>query len=492
MTIEHQKPHIVVTDIRFNEKDEKDGLDLVKTLSEKYTDVRSILISGYQRFEYAQTAIQYGVKNYLLKPVNGEELNKCLEIVAGDIRSNLKLREDTPSSKSAREYFLLKLAYNNPNFITYSTDYVNEKFAYHFSDGFFLLGIIKLDDLQQVYRKAESDFEKICELFKNLFGELSSDLEIVLENPKVENFVFILNFSKENKTRVYSRLKRFRELISTITKRHKNINVTLALSDAEASLGKLVSSYAVCTALIDGRVIYGVNKILMTSDLSVGMKEEKISLDLENYNFSRYIDLLDIKGMKMACLTLFKETMPQFIRTPQKVTVWFYELFSSFIGCMKRYHGDYIVKDVEEYEYIRKLRHYSSVEDLEQAFLSTAVDCMQDYIDHKHRAPNQMIQEIDRYIFENYASKISLESIAQHVHLSSAYLGILYKKEMNTNITDAIAMVRIEKAKERLSQSDDSITEIAASVGYKDIKSFRKQFLKIVGVTPSEYREFHR
>ncbi len=490
--IKYQLPHIVITDIRLSDEDGKDGLELVRLLSEAYPDIRCILISGYQRFEYAQTAIKYGVKNYLLKPINKEELNHCLENTASDIRAHLLQSEAVPSNKSAREYFLSKLAYKNLDFITYTLTDINEKYAYHFSDSCFLLGILKLDDVRHIYGNSESAFEKIRSLFKRAFGELCSDLEIVLENPELENFVFLLNYPLVNRARVDIRLTRFRELVASMAKRHKEICVTIAKCELPFSAEGLIQAYRSCMAMTAGRVLLGTNKILTVDEKNRFSEDEKISMEPERYHLSRYVDLLDIEGIREAWVSLFRSAASRFERSPHKVTDCFYDLFISFIGCMKRCHVDFETKELREYPYIRELQHYPSLDILEEKFLDEVSGIVQDYVENKTKPANSMIQEINKYIYENYPCKISLDSIAQQVHLSSAYLGILYKKETGINITDAIAMVRIEKAKEKLSQSNDSITEIAISVGYKDIKSFRKQFLKNVGVTPSEYREFHR
>lgn len=490
VAVEYQFPHIVITDIRLGDGEGRDGLDLVRILAEKHSEIRCILLSGYQRFEYAQTAIRYGVKNYLLKPINGRELNTCLEEVAAEIRSGFREMETIPSNKSAREYFLLKLAYKNQDFITHTIAEVNQKYAYHFSAPYFLLGILKLDDKRQVLGRGMS-FDRIRELFRGTFGTLCSDLEIALENPELESFVFVLNYSPENGKRVRGRLSGFREAVSLLVRKHRDIAVTVSGSDGAVSVAELVAAYRHCMDLILGRVIYGADRVLLFSE---GEEErgENLGLNPEKYDLSHCVDLLDPEGFRETCRSAFREARPQFEQNPCKVVDWFSSFFSSFTRCMKRCHPDFPMKRMEEYEYIRKLGHYSSLEELEKGLLEEAISLMKSCAENRLRSPNPMIREIEQYIHEQYASRISLDAIAQHVHLSSAYLGILYKKETGVNLTDAIAAVRIERAKEQLSRTDESVAEIAGSVGYKDIKSFRRQFLKLVGVTPSEYREFHR
>ena len=80
--IKKEKPEIVITDIRMPGYD---GLDMIERAKKINKDLEFIIISGYSHFEYAKKAISYGVKDYLLKPINKEELFTTLLRVKEDI-----------------------------------------------------------------------------------------------------------------------------------------------------------------------------------------------------------------------------------------------------------------------------------------------------------------------------------------------------------------------------------------------------------------------
>ena len=82
--VQEAQPEIVITDIRMPKIS---GLDLISMTREKNIPVKFVVISGYKEFEYAHRALQYGVDDYLLKPINEEELNKVLRKIAGDLAS---------------------------------------------------------------------------------------------------------------------------------------------------------------------------------------------------------------------------------------------------------------------------------------------------------------------------------------------------------------------------------------------------------------------
>ena len=83
----------------------------------------------------------------------------------------------------------------------------------------------------------------------------------------------------------------------------------------------------------------------------------------------------------------------------------------------------------------------------------------------------------------------SIAQLADRFHFSIAYISYLVKKEVNQNFTDYLWQLRLDKAKELLRDTDQSIDEISVAVGYLNASSFRRKFKQDTGLTPSQYRE---
>lgn len=102
-----------------------------------------------------------------------------------------------------------------------------------------------------------------------------------------------------------------------------------------------------------------------------------------------------------------------------------------------------------------------------------------------------IIDAATKYIEKNYSDYLlSLSKVAEALHVSSDYLGKLFKIHLNTNYTDFISTYRFDKAKELLKTSDLSIAQISNAVGYRDIQYFRKSFKKKIGVSPIAYKKY--
>lgn len=103
----------------------------------------------------------------------------------------------------------------------------------------------------------------------------------------------------------------------------------------------------------------------------------------------------------------------------------------------------------------------------------------------------RITRRIKAYIDSNYAQELSLDILADCLDLSAKYVSRVFKTTMNVNLSDYLAYVRIEKAKELL-LSEEPLERIAEQVGITNRTTFTRIFRKFEGVTPSEWRKIHR
>ncbi|MBB6694913.1 helix-turn-helix domain-containing protein [Cohnella xylanilytica] len=136
----------------------------------------------------------------------------------------------------------------------------------------------------------------------------------------------------------------------------------------------------------------------------------------------------------------------------------------------------------------RAMRSLDALRDWSVRFLGTAAD----YLAAERREASNAIIKVQRYIERNLDRELSREALAEHVYLNQAYLSRLFHKETGKSITDYIAELRVEKAKESLAKTNEKIGEIAASVGYTNFSHFSQLFRKLTGFTPQDYRRKHQ
>lgn len=139
--------------------------------------------------------------------------------------------------------------------------------------------------------------------------------------------------------------------------------------------------------------------------------------------------------------------------------------------------------------YLKEINTFKSIDEL-CAWLANIMVRFCSYVfDFVHVKHNDIIYKAVNYIKSNYANKISLDSIANHVYLSRSYLSKIFKDEMNCNITNYINKIRVEKSKLLLLDNTVNLVDIANLVGFEDQSYFTKVFKKETGLSPGKFRE---
>jgi len=139
--------------------------------------------------------------------------------------------------------------------------------------------------------------------------------------------------------------------------------------------------------------------------------------------------------------------------------------------------------------YINQIYHLETLEELNfwlSKILTRFTDCVFNLKNVKNK---DIIYKAIEFINHKYMEKISLEVVADYVHLSSSYFSKLFKEETGYNFSTYLNNVRVEKSKKLLMNEDISLVDISNLVGFEDQSYFTKVFKKITGTTPGKFRE---
>lgn len=115
-------------------------------------------------------------------------------------------------------------------------------------------------------------------------------------------------------------------------------------------------------------------------------------------------------------------------------------------------------------------------------------DMIKDRLYKKNNFSSYIKEAID-FIHRNYYNDINLETVCNHLKLNKSYFCQIFKKETGYTFSDFLNRIRVEKSKEYLTENNDSILDIALSVGYNNHTYYTSIFKKYNGVTPKEYRQ---
>lgn len=483
--IQEKQPDIVITDIRMPGMN---GLELVRQIHEQSPAIRIILLSGHRQFEYAQSAIKYGVEQYLLKPIVKEEvLDNILAIKARIEEENQSQAERVAlentlqrNADQLRQHLIHTLVAEGPAPLAgQSLDEINEAFATRFTQGYFRAIELKADSIG--YFDAEQMNIALGTILHIVHKRLDAVCVDSLWKKGESSLYGLVNYTEEETAR-----HRAAELLSeTQSKLFEYCHITIGLSERQDHPDK--ASFAQAHKAVLQRIALGHTKVIQygvanfkSIPLELDMARDKILSKIELGDQQVILDVLD----KFQSKTTDRNADPVEII---EGLVDFYGLISK--GLKKQYIISGILPPQRDVRGL--LENTKSKRELFGTMEKLVNDEFIQYNELKAQDSNQSVRTVKQFVHERYADNITLQDVAAVVHMNSSYLSSLFKKETGMNFNEYLTRHRIQMAKEFLMEPGLSVAEVGQRVGYEDFKYFSKVFKKVMGMNPTEYRKFY-
>ena len=487
-------PDIVITDIRMPGMT---GLELIKRTIDEGIDVRFIIISGYTHFDYARTAMKYGVEDFLLKPINKDEINSVLQRLVDKIGQNYTgKRAAKPADgavrqeeKRRRREFVSMVAGNAFEVEELSLDELNRERGFSFKDGCFRTGIMHIDykDVTEEYR------ENIRTQFENgMLSEMSKKCYDVESCISRKDLFFIINYAKDAEDMVVHSLENVLNEMLGIISSYDFIKITVGVGKSCVGIDNISSSVFSAECAVNSRIILGTNRMILADELDLNPEDDMSEAVLKRY-YDKLRGMMEIMdaGHAVSLTREFCEDNEQMIKKyPYAVIDWIKSMTHNIILMLNSENG--IDEDISR-KYALTCGEYevcSTYDELIDCFINAVGEIFLIFM----RRGEEDVKKLDtakKYIAMNYNKHIQLEDVARQVYLNPAYFGIFFKKETGVNFSEYLTGVRMDAAKEMLKDKKLSIADIAGHVGYKDTRYFSKMFKKHTGIKPSEYRKIY-
>lgn len=490
--IEQLKPDVVMTDIRMPYMD---GLSLTARIRQKYPSIKVLIFSGYDDFEYAQQAIKLNVTEYILKPVNVEELTGILNRVRESLdeeieqRRNVRLlRESYQNSLPIiRELFLNDFVRGNvpdgeaaPKLEEYGVDILGARK--------WLVAVISVEPEERAEGQPLSLWQE-----QKL---IPISVRQLVEDNLREYFRFTI-FNSTGGIAVIAAIDKkntqtgFIDLLEDICKEIRRIlevTVTIGVGHSSQALEEIGKSYQSAVDALGYKAIIGAGGTIYINDMEPVSRgklklEEKEEAELEaqiKFGTSRSI------GETVRELTGRMDDAKVHASQCQV-----YQL--SLVNCVTRLMQQY---DMDLQQIFDRDGGFVKLMDNGQqreAFTLwlTQVACQMNEAINQRRdtAARQVIEEAKLYIQKHYPDpELSVEMICRQLHMSPAYFSTMFRKETGKTYVTYLTDVRLGKAVELLNETNDKTYVIARKVGYQEQNYFSYVFKKKYGVSPTKFR----
>lgn len=471
---------------------QKDGLTLIKELREEKNPVKVIILSGFGTFEYAQKAIKYGVTEYLLKPIDEEELIKSL----GKIRSWLDEENDRNKINQERyhasyllstiqkENYFKKIFTDHPLLISDVETLETQLKNYGLKVG----GIYRVlvFDLQSTYFQDLSlaDIQLYQYAVENVIAELTGQcFEAANSTDVFSHGVVVCEQKEENPAAFFSVVNEFvRKVKETL-----NLDICFGCSQSfELSLKNLNGEYyhallAYVLSNLHGRPyeVFEASAGTVPIPFSVNHTLEKIEA---------FFSSGDEAGVRSSIDELFRLLGKE----PYSFFSLDQTLFRLITVCSTRAaEGPASLSDDLSFLLGYKELLYAgySLEYIKRKILQFFLSMLTKQSAGAGNTKELLMEEAMNFINAHYSRcDINLTLISKNLLISPSYLSTVFKKSAGISVNQYITKLRMEKSKEFLKNDQLTLTEIAERIGYQDAFYFSRVFKRYFGVSPSAYR----
>ena len=474
--LDQAKPDLILTDVKMPGMD---GLDFAEKAHEIYPNAVIVILTGYDSFAYAQKAISIGVEEYLLKPVDYDELKAMAARIAGEIHAK---KEKQQEIRDLKKYF------------NRSVPELRSKFV-----GNLLYGRIQGKGVMQeqaeslnltidkyivcVGRKVVGENrihagDKWVEEFAciNIFEEIFNNFGIqVLSdyNTAAAEYNFILLFDKdEENVLCMDKALQACAKIQEEVERYLHAHMNFGLSDVEMDEYQANVQYRKAQTACRQCVYLGTNIILRYEDLQYEKQEELVITAGEKTHFM---------------MTLFQDSFERaedelrqlFQNAPEDAASVKFVAMDLLLGCMKFPYTCAVDSEIHN-----KNWNLSVLQDGIKRI------CQCENTDEILNCRNmKLVQSILSYIEKNYAGDLSMDDLTEKFHVSRTYISRLLKKYAGKSFLEYLTDIRFQQVEKLIADNKYKQYEIAEMVGYKDFGYYIKVFKKRYGITPNEFRK---
>jgi len=492
--IKNLQPDLIITDIRMPGYD---GLELISLAKQIKKDIEFIIISGYSYFEYAQSAIKYGVSDYILKPINKNELLNTLRKISIKYRQKTEQlsKEEQLTIRLKNDIYKLRTGFITEILMSKEvqldsiyTEKINEDYHYKFQSGYFQGVIVKIDcEYENIGEFIKILSEKIKQILCLNLAQECFDMEIYFKNSRA---YCILNYAVENQKNIRRKLRTCLEEILHQKSLMQNIEFTMGIGAASESICQLRKSLKMAEWAVMQRLIYGTGKLIEGTEQEYSVKLDDIMADFIK-EMEASLEILDTNGICTAINSLKEQVLDKPGIVGQQIFRLALDICSIYLMLLRNYQ--YYTENMTGFyeNFYERADLCSSVWELFAFLLRYIEESLNLVIEEIKLMDLKPILTAKQYIQQNYMKYITLKEVSRLVGFNDSYFSFLFKKQCGKSFSEYLSEVRMNKAKELLKETNLIIAEICQRVGYSDLKHFTKNFKKLTGLTPNEYRKLY-
>ncbi len=489
-------PDIMIVDINMPIID---GLEFIQSVKGKGIESKFIILTGHSEFNYAKQAVQLGVNNYILKPVNEEELKSSLFEIKEIIKRETSIKFEFEGLKQQVRDSLPLLKDKLLNELIQGSLIPKEnetlkKMEYlkiNINSDYYMVITIELD----CGNDANWDNEE-KQLWKYAVSNISSE---ILD----EKFIFDICYDiddriciivgmdgAQNKGDFLTLLESRLELIRAAVCKHLDFTITVGVGSEKTELFDIPVSYRESIIALKHKLTLGKNRIILYSLVAEsgikgtvfsGEYRSQLLMNIRTADEEEVNKLISQVFMRVRAENIHHQIL--FVVCIEMVSVCMEAIVE-----MGLHIEDVITQG--SFNIIEEIQSKKSIAEMETWIKDIFKHTLETIKRNKISKASRLIEEVKKYISRNYqSSELSIDEIAKNLFVNYAHLCFIFKRDAGVTINEYLTEFRIRKAKELFDSGNTLILDVASKVGYADASYFGKCFKKYYGLAPSKFIE---
>ncbi len=484
---ERFRPDIAIMDIQMPGIN---GIEAMKEIRAQNKNVIFIVMSAYDKFDYAQEAIRLGVLEYITKPMERTKIigaiRHAMELVdkeklrrSNDLMIREKLETVVPIIENGLIYDILFQEHFEEDINHYKTLLGIEKpYAYMVA---VVCGDTQVGNHMTNAVGSSVRVQKYSSVIRMILKE---GFPGCIVGAAMANKIAVMVPCDEEKIDYNERIlliEKSREMVREMRKR-TDCSFRIGMGSVKEMQDLPASYQEGLESLIksDGSVAH-------VDDLPIGCQYEgDYPIELEKKLFSA-VEKGDINDAMKYSNDFFSWMVDNYPSDVMNIRLKVLE-FVLYAEHRAYDKGGMVYSFTDRKDYLTTVLEMEDMSKLRQWFVEKIKVVCQNILHKSSEKSAGLMEQARDYIEKNYHKDISLDDVSRKIGISPYYFSKLFKEDMGEGFVEYLTKIRIEKAKELLSTTEYSMKEICSMVGYADPNYFSRSFKKNVGVTPTEYK----
>lgn len=486
--LESHSVDIIITDINMPFMD---GISLLEHIRERSLKSRVLFLTGYEYFEYAHKAVQLKAFDFLLKPVTPEKLLQAAQGAALDIeKEELSEVAVGKNLEFLQSHFINKLLYGKIKKTEILKEARKVKIPVDQGSWLTMMAVVDTKEGKKIPEGESVEVkrllqEKILEKKKKIEALVGTSLQIYFARTVSIHLQMVVTSERKGLfTKEF--IQDFIDSLLTLETELPEYRVTFAVGRSKCSMEELPESFERVRHAADNRHILKGNdwKVVYTAD-SLWDRKEELQVVLPTDTLLHHIRLGMIEEVEQDIRGIYEP-----FRNKEYISLESAKMVTTELA-ITAFKGEVAFQDesVSYLYYLNHIQQLTTLDEMEEDILQFAKNITEKRKNggnHKKKTAEAALE----YLKQNYMKvELNLNEVADHLNISVPYLAVLFKQETKQNFSAHLLEIRMEKAKELLRTTSDTIGEIAEKTGYSGANYFNVCFKKYTGVAPGAYRD---